>query len=321
MPGMPPRRSPSLSSRAALRAALLAGGLTISAGGPADCRGGDHHHRCGPGCEPNCPVRPGHFGFYETHWRRWPGAGPTAAGTSGAATPAAPPRSVVPGADEESPQRPDEPRPAPATGADDAPLPAPPESGARDGRRDRGRLIADLTTGFEAARAGGATSQAEFTRRLVPLMLSEDDPAIRAWIVELAAAFDAPESKAICSGALEDPDPRVRLVACTACARRIGPPAVPMLAARVRDDADLGVRLRALRALGDVEDDAALVAVAAALDDPDPAVRTRAVHVLRQRSGGRDFGTDVAAWRAWAADPRARSASASPLPEFLRRFF
>jgi hypothetical protein len=227
---------------------------------------------------------------------------------------------VVPGADEESPQRLDEPLPAPATEAEDAPLPAPPESGARDGRRDHGRLIAELTTGFEAARAGGATSQAEFTRRLVPLMLTEPDPAFRAWIVELAVAFDTPDSKAICSGALEDPDPRVRLVACTACARRIGSPAVPLLASRVRDDADLGVRLRALRALGDVEADAALVAVAAALEDSDPAIRARAVHVLRQRSG-RDFGTDVAAWQAWAADPRTQSASAWPLPEFLKRFF
>jgi len=321
MPGMPPHRSPSLRTRAALRAALLAAGLTaLHVAGTALCRAGDHHHRCGPGCEPNCPVRPSHFGFYETHWRRWPGAAPTAAGPSGAATPAAPPRSVVPGADEESPQRPDEPQPATATDAEDAPLPAPPPN-SRDGRRDGGRLVAELTTGFEAARAGGTAGRTAFTRRLVPLLLSEHDPALRAWIVELAAAFDTPDSAAICSGALADPDPRVRLAACTACARRIGPSAVPLLAERVRDDADLGVRLRALRALGDVDADAALVAVAAALDDPDPAVRARAVHVLRQRSGGRDFGTDVAAWQAWAADPRARSATAWPLPDFLRRFF
>jgi hypothetical protein len=290
----------------------------LALGGALPASGGDRHHRCGPGCEPNCPVRPGRFGFYETHWRRWPGAAPAAAEPA-AGTPAAPPRSVVPGADEESPRRPDDALPSPDTKPADESTPTPPEP--REGRRDGGRLVAELTTGFEAARAGAEASRVEFTRRLVSLLLAEPDPAMRAWMVELAAAFDTPDSAAICSGALDDPDPRVRLVACTACARRSGAAAVPLLAARVRDDADLGVRLRALRALGDIADDAALVAVAAALDDSDPAVRTRAVHVLRQRSG-RDFGTDVAAWRAWAADPRAaRTATAWPLPDSLRRFF
>lgn len=297
----------------------------------APAAGGDRHHRCGPGCEPNCPVRPGHFGFYETQWRRWPGTAPSGAGPSTAGAPAAPPRSVVPGADEESPRRPDEDLPSPPAAAEEPAgadrsvtpdadaLPAPPEP--REGRRDGGRLVAELTTGFEAARAGTEATQAEFTRRLVSLVLVEPDPAMRAWMVELSAAFATPQSAAICSGALADPDPRVRLVACSACARRIGPAAVPLLAERVRDDADLGVRLRALRALGGIDADAALVAVAASLDDPDPAVRTRALDVLRRRSG-RDFGTDVAAWRAWAADPRAaRSATAWPMPEFLRRFF
>jgi hypothetical protein len=302
---MPDVRTPSPPSRRAPRGAAavaLAAALALGVAPPASA--GDRHHRCGPGCQPNCPVRPGHFGFYETQWRRWPGTAPADAGPPAAGTPAAPPRSVVPGADEESPRR-----------SDDE-LPPPPEP--RAGSRDDGRLVAELTTAFEAARAGTEAGQVEFTRRLVSLVLVEPDPAMRAWMVELAAAFATPQSAAICSGALADPDPRVRLVACSACARRIGPAAVPLLAERVRDDADLGVRLRALRSLGAIDADAALVAVAASLDDPDPAVRTRALDVLRRRSG-RDFGTDVAAWRAWAADPTARSASA--WTDFLRRFF
>lgn len=53
-----------------------------------------------------CPARPAHFGHYATQWRRWPDADATAATTSGTSTPAVPPRSVVPRADEESPRQP-----------------------------------------------------------------------------------------------------------------------------------------------------------------------------------------------------------------------
>ncbi len=52
-----------------------------------------------------CPARPAHFGHYATQWRHWPDADAKAATTSGTSTPAAPPRSVVPRAEEESPRQ------------------------------------------------------------------------------------------------------------------------------------------------------------------------------------------------------------------------
>ena len=58
---------------------------------------------------PFCPVRPSTFGFYGTQWRRWPGQGVVPASAEDAATPMPPPKSAVPGPDEESPMRPDEP--------------------------------------------------------------------------------------------------------------------------------------------------------------------------------------------------------------------
>lgn len=54
-------------------------------------------------CMPSCPVRPGQFGYYGTQWRRWPGQGVVPASAVDAATPVAPPKSAVPGAEEESP--------------------------------------------------------------------------------------------------------------------------------------------------------------------------------------------------------------------------
>jgi hypothetical protein len=47
-------------------------------------------------------VRPDVFGFYGTKWRKWPGEGVVQASNNEAATPVRPPRTEVPGVDEES---------------------------------------------------------------------------------------------------------------------------------------------------------------------------------------------------------------------------
>lgn len=70
--------------------------------GPAGCKHG-HHRDCRDGaCSPYCPVRPTTFGFYGTQWRRWPGSGVVPVSNEQAATPVKPPKSSVPGPDEES---------------------------------------------------------------------------------------------------------------------------------------------------------------------------------------------------------------------------
>lgn len=66
-----------------------------------------HLAECRDGlCAPHCPVRPSQYGYYRTQWRRWPGQGVVPAGAEEAFTPAPPPRSQVPTADEESPRSP-----------------------------------------------------------------------------------------------------------------------------------------------------------------------------------------------------------------------
>lgn len=117
------------SPRAAIvdPAVMPAGGLCRSCRDPhcRGCRaGGPHHHAgCRGGmCHPHCPVRPREFGYYGTQWRRWPGQGVVPVADIREATPALPPRSAVPGPDEESrgPNRNE--LPAPQEGI--APLPA-----------------------------------------------------------------------------------------------------------------------------------------------------------------------------------------------------
>lgn len=170
-----------------------------------------------------------------------------------------------------------------------------------------------------AASAGSAADRAAFSKRLATAMLEEHDPRVRSGILEVAADCDDPAAEAICRGGLQDPDERVRLAACSVWGRKGGAVAVELLAARYRTDPELDVRLRALRALGDCQSEAAVPILAKALEDPDPAVQYRAVASLK-RVSGRDLGNDVNRWREWAADPEGTSAEWS-VAETLRRLF
>lgn len=179
--------------------------------------------------------------------------------------------------------------------------------------------MARLATEATAALAGSEAQRAEFTRQLVTLLLTEAEPESRTRIVEVAAGFRTPAAESICRGAVQDPDPLVRAAACAVWVRRGGAEAVTLLAERYHADPELSVRLRALWALGELGDTAALPVLAQALDDADPAVRYRAMHALR-RISGRDLGDDPARWRAWATNPDDRPARWS-ITDPVRRMF
>jgi hypothetical protein len=94
------------AARTVVDAAVQPAGGAGQACGPTGCKTGcrhGHHRDCRDGaCVPYCPVRPTTFGFYGTQWRRWPGSGVVPVSNEQAATPAKPPKSAVPGPDEES---------------------------------------------------------------------------------------------------------------------------------------------------------------------------------------------------------------------------
>lgn len=179
--------------------------------------------------------------------------------------------------------------------------------------------IETLHADAAAAKKGSGGDQVTFTRELMRQVLEEHDPRVRAEMVTTAAGFDTPAAVAICKGALQDPDERVRTTACEVWGTRGGAEAVQLLAQRFQSDDALDVRLRALRMLGKLEDKEAIPVLARALEDPDPAVQYRAVAALKQVSG-RDLGNDVNAWRAWAADPAADRNEWS-IAEQLRKVF
>lgn len=167
--------------------------------------------------------------------------------------------------------------------------------------------IQELVEDGKQAKKGTDHERNEFTRGLVAAILEEHDPRVRSSILEIAAGFDTASAASICKGALEDPDERVRMAACSAWGRRGGPEAVELLAHRYQADSELDVRLRAIRELGTLGDTQAIPVLARALEDADPAVQYRAVAALKKVSG-RDLGNDVNAWREWAADPQGSAA-------------
>jgi HEAT repeat protein len=179
--------------------------------------------------------------------------------------------------------------------------------------------ITDLKGEADRAKQGTGAEQVAFTQALVAKLLAEHDPRVRAAMLGIAADFDTPAAVAVCRGALEDPEARVRAAACEAWRKRGGPEAVSLLAARAETDTEIDVRLKALRELGALGDAAAVPTLARALEDPDPAVQYRAVGALKNVSG-RDLGDDVNAWRAWAADPKAKGTEWS-IAEGFRQLF
>jgi hypothetical protein len=179
--------------------------------------------------------------------------------------------------------------------------------------------IETINVEAKKAKAGTGGDQVTFTRDLMRQLLEEHDARVRCEILQTAADFDTPAAVAICKGALQDPDERVRTTACEVWGTRGGAEAVQLLSQRFQSDAELDVRLRALRMLGKLEDKEAIPVLAKALEDPDPAVQYRAVAALKQVSG-RDLGNDVNAWRAWAADPAANRNDWSIAEQFRKLF-
>ena len=179
--------------------------------------------------------------------------------------------------------------------------------------------IKKLAERSKTVKSESTQNQLEFTQDLVRMMLEEHDPSVRSKILETAAEYDTAAATAICAGAMQDPNEMVRIRACDVWAKRGGAEAVQLLATRFQTDADLDVRLRALKMLGKLKDKQAIPVLARALEDGDPAVQYRAVASLKQVSG-RDLGNDVNAWREWAADPEGHKAEWS-IAEGFRRLF
>lgn len=147
------------------------------------------------------------------------------------------------------------------------------------------------------------TTGAELTETLK----NERDPHIRRAIVQTLGALPGNSADEALHQALNDPVATVRGAACEAWATRPNANQVlPLLNERLAMDRDPDVRMAAIRAMSRFESPQTVLLLTGALDDPDPALKMTAIESLRQVSG-QDFGSDVEAWRQFAAKQQVTS--------------
>jgi len=151
----------------------------------------------------------------------------------------------------------------------------------------------------------------------------EFDSNIRGEILRTLAAYGGTTANAVLQKAVKDTDADVRIIVCNLWAKRNDPESAQMLAGVLTSDSDRDVRMAAARGLSHSHDPAAVQALGTALDDPDPAMKHRAM-VSLQESTGKDYGTDandpteIDRWRQFA-----KTGSAPPVesPSLAQRIF
>jgi len=141
--------------------------------------------------------------------------------------------------------------------------------------------------------------QERFAAELAQQVRDEADPIIREQIVRALEKIPAATATSVIQAALHDPDTQVRIAAIETIARRGGSGTIEVLSGVLQGDGNIDVRLAAARALGELQDPAAMQALALALESPDPALQYRAMQALKQTTG-QDLGDDVEAWRQYA---------------------
>jgi HEAT repeat protein len=149
------------------------------------------------------------------------------------------------------------------------------------------------------ARAGDAATQEKISAELAQAIQTEEDALIRSETLRVLSYCKTPTAAAVLTAAMRDADRDVRITCCDAWAERKGEDAARNLTDMLNNDKNVDVRLAAARGLGKLGDPAAATALAAALEEGDPAMQYRAVQSLKSVSG-RDFGNDANAWREFA---------------------
>jgi hypothetical protein len=166
-------------------------------------------------------------------------------------------------------------------------------------------------------------SEAEQTQIAVNLARAlADDPApqYRAHAVRTLGELPVPAASEALRAAVADREPRVRVAACAAWGQRGTDEAVQILADVLRQDADLDVRIAAVRGLENYRTPDVLPALGVALDDSDPALQHRAMRSLEVVTG-KDFGNSVPAWQQYVRTGQVQDTEVPSLAEQLRELF
>jgi HEAT repeat protein len=153
-----------------------------------------------------------------------------------------------------------------------------------------------------------AASKEQKSAELAAAAQSETDALIRGEIFRTLGAFNTISSSTALYAGLQDSDPEIRIACCDAWGKRGGADAAKVLGEILREDESEDVKLAAARALGEIKDQAAVLALAPALDDGSPAMQWRAVRSL-EKVTGKYYGEDVNAWRTYVQGGKPREES------------
>ncbi len=181
-----------------------------------------------------------------------------------------------------------------------------------------------------AARSTGADSpeQREITDQLARQIQVEPDPLVRQAVIKAIAEFRTPMAQQVLEAGLADQDEMVRVTCCRVLGYRaeaeVADPSysassVASLAAVLKSDKDVDVRLAAAQALGSIKTPEAVQALAVALDDRDPALQYTGVQSMKSLTG-KDYGPNVEAWRQVAAGQTPSAPETPSIAERLRPF-
>ena len=151
----------------------------------------------------------------------------------------------------------------------------------------------------------------------------EPDSNIRGEILRTLAAYGGKTANAVLRLAVKDTDTDVRIIVCTLWGKRDDAEAAQVLAGVLTSDSDRDVRMAAARGLGHSHDPAAVPALGTALDDPDPAMKHRAMVALHETTG-KDYGIDAndhAAVDRWRQYVKTGTAPPPESPSLAQRIF
>jgi HEAT repeat protein len=160
--------------------------------------------------------------------------------------------------------------------------------------------IEELAALSETIGQKSSAEQERLANELAHEIQREQDVQVRRQIIRTMAAIPNQRATAVIHAGMDDPDESVRIACCEAWGKRGGSLAVEELATALDTQASADVRMAAARALGELEDPAAVQPLAKLLVENDPAVQRRAMESLK-RASGQDYGYDVQAWRQYAA--------------------
>lgn len=162
------------------------------------------------------------------------------------------------------------------------------------------------------------TDQQELTvAKLIREFDTESDHWVRRELLRTISAFPQPAAGDVVVRALADEQVETRRVACDCLGQRGDEIAVRELTRVLGSETDDDVRMSAVAALGKAGDSKALAPLAEAMANGDPAMQAEAHHALTAVSG-RDYGSNVQAWRELASNGKTDAAEIS-FAEKLRR--